>query len=66
MSMYNHIQDNWNKSKVVCKHCGKTYIQRVEDQIPGFRDREYDICPYCLSENGSSMELDFFNSKLED
>lgn len=53
------------RSKVKCMECGKEYYQRIEDQVPGFRDREYDICPYCYAENGSSMEYEFFNSKLE-
>ena len=32
---------------VKCSHCNKAYRQTVEDQVPGFRDKYYDICPYC-------------------
>ena len=52
--------------KVKCKFCGKEYLQRVEEQVPGFRDKSYDICPYCKEENGSSMDEEYYNSKLED
>jgi len=65
MSIINRIQSSWNRTNVKCVHCGKVYIQYIEEQIPGCRDKEYDICPYCNKENGSSMELDFFNSKVE-
>ena len=34
-----------------CKKCGKPYRQECEEQVPGFRDRDYDICPYCGHEN---------------
>lgn len=50
---------------VKCKYCEKAYFQETEEQVPGFRDRSYDICPYCGKENGSSMEEDYYNSKLE-
>lgn len=51
--------------EVVCRHCGKTYKQTMISQIPGFRDREEDICPYCNEVNRSSMEWDFSNEKME-
>ena len=51
-------------SKVTCNNCGKEYRQTVEEQIRGFRDKSYDICPYCKQENGSSMEVDYYNQKL--
>ena len=65
MSIMNHME-KWDvvKRKVKCYHCGKQYMQRTEDQVPGFRDREYDICPYCHEENGSSMEVEYFNYKI--
>ena len=47
-----------------CPHCGKKYKQTVEDQVPGFRDKSYDTCPYCGETNGSSMEVEYYNSKL--
>lgn len=49
---------------VKCLKCGKPYKQHVEEQVPGFRDKDYDICPYCQHENGSSMEKEYFNAKL--
>ena len=59
------LQDYESYDSVVkCKYCGKAYHQEVEEQVPGFRDRSYDICPYCNEENGSSMEVDYSNSKM--
>ena len=49
-----------------CKKCGKPYRQECEEQVPGFRDRDYDICPYCGHENGSSMSYEYYNHKLSD
>ena len=51
---------------VTCPACGRNYIQNTEEQVPGFRDRSYDICPYCGAENGSSMEIDYTNRRLEE
>lgn len=51
-------------SVVKCKHCEKAYKQTVEEQVPGFRDKSYDICPYCGEENGSSMQEEYYNSKI--
>lgn len=50
---------------VACSKCFKIYWQRLEEQIPGFREREYDICPYCGEEHGSSMSYDYINSKIK-
>lgn len=65
MSVINHIESQWNKFEVVCRHCEKIYIQTVTDQIAGLRDRDYDICPYCHECNGSSMEFEFTNRKKD-
>ena len=51
---------------VECSHCHKKYIQTTEEQVPGFRDRDDDICPYCGESNGSSMDVEYRNRKLED
>lgn len=50
----------------ICKYCGKPYHQYCEEQVPGFRDRSDDICPYCHEENGSSMSEEYFNSPFSD
>jgi hypothetical protein len=50
---------------VKCKACGKIYHQRIEDQVPGFRLMDEDICPYCKNVNGKSMSVEYENSKLE-
>ena len=48
----------------VCDSCHHIYKQRVEQQLEGMREREYDICPLCGEENDSSMQVDFYNSRL--
>lgn len=48
----------------VCSFCHRLYKQRVMTQMSGMREREYDICPFCEEENDSSMQIDYFNSKL--
>ncbi len=48
-----------------CPKCHKKYKQTTEEQVPGFRDMSYDICPYCGAENGKSMEVDYMNRKIE-
>lgn len=50
----------------MCPKCRRKYKQRTEEQVPGFRDRDYDNCPYCGAENGSSMQVEFYNSKIGD
>ncbi len=54
---------SWS-TKVQCPHCRKIYIQDTETQVPGFRDKDYDICPYCKEINGFSMELEYHNYKM--
>lgn len=49
---------------VVCGHCKKMYYQRTEEQVPGFRDVDDDICPYCKESNGRSGDVEFFNRSL--
>ena len=53
--------DSW-ASPVICKKCGKEYLQGCEEQVPGFRDMSEDICPYCNNLNGSSMLVEYHNS----
>ncbi len=49
-----------------CPKCHRKYKQRTEEQVPGSREKDYDYCPYCGANNGGSMELEFFNSKLDE
>lgn len=51
-------------SLAVCESCHKVYRRTVNEQIPGCREREYDICPYCGNDNGSSMNYEYYNSML--
>ena len=51
---------------VFCPKCHKPYRQDKEEQVPGFRDMDYDICPYCHNENGHSMSWEYSNYPLSD
>ena len=64
MGWNDHVNDT-KDSIVTCIACGKKYLQWTEDQIAGCRDKDYDICPYCNADNGSSMEIEFHNRKLD-
>lgn len=65
MSLADRMTGGIHTITVTCKSCGKQYRQEQEDQVPGFRMRDYDVCPYCKAENGSSMSVEFNNSKME-
>lgn len=56
--------ESW-ANQVTCPACGKVYLQQCEDQVPGFRDRSEDICPYCKALNGSSMSVEYSNYPIE-
>ncbi len=47
-----------------CLNCNKKYRQVCEEQVPGFRTKSYDVCPYCGNENGQSLSVDFYNFKI--
>lgn len=49
----------------VCKKCRRRYKVYETEQIPGFRDTEYEICPYCGEINRASMEYEFSTEKME-
>lgn len=51
---------------VKCGFCHRAYKQTVVEQVPGFREREEDVCPYCNKVNQSSHDEEYFNSKLSD
>ena len=50
----------------VCKKCGRRYKVYETEQIPGFRDKEYEVCPYCGETNRASMEYEFSTEKMEE
>lgn len=54
------------ESIAVCKSCKKPYYRHKTEQVPGFRDRDYDECPYCGEINGSSMDWEYSNRKMTD
>ncbi len=64
MGWNDHIGDNAN-SIITCSHCGKQYIQWTEEQVPGNRMKDEDVCPYCGGINGSSMSVEYHNRKIE-
>lgn len=49
----------------VCQCCHKLYRSSEVEQIPGFREKEDDMCPYCGHINRQSMSYDFYNSELQ-
>lgn len=51
---------------VVCSNCHKQFSYWTEDQVPGFRDKDYLICPYCHAELSSSMDIEFHVRKPAD
>lgn len=57
---------DYSEGIVKCGFCGKKYRQVIEEQIPGFRDKSYDICPYCNNISGSSSEEEYYNYKIKD
>ena len=57
--------NSWEQT-VVCPKCKKPYIQQCEEQVPGFRDKDYDVCPYCSADNGSSMSVEYRNFPMSD
>lgn len=52
------------KYKTKCPECGKEFIVTEFDQIPGFRDKEELICPYCHKVLRTSMEVEFYPEKV--
>ena len=47
-----------------CQHCGEVFKVTETPQQAGFRDLEYEICPYCGAANRKSMEVEFYTEKL--
>lgn len=42
-----------------CPYCHMEYYCEYEDQVAGFRDMDYKVCPYCKAVLGRSMETEF-------
>jgi len=53
---------------MTCEHCGKEFDVKVTtDNVPGCKDKEEIICPYCHEENGYRMTSGFvYTKKKED
>ena len=49
----------------LCPFCGKRYSLTIYEQIPGFRDTEEEVCPYCNETIRTSMEYEFHTDKVE-
>ena len=49
-----------------CPKCGKRFKVYEYEQIPGFRDTERLICPYCNTTVYESMEYEYGTEKMED
>ena len=47
-----------------CPYCGRRYVCYEEEQIPGFRDWEEEICPHCGKVIQKSMEYEWRTYKL--
>ena len=45
----------------ICRSCKRMYKQIRTEQTLGFRDMDFDICPYCGNINGRSMTYEFDN-----
>lgn len=67
MSIINHLNDtSLEQELVTCPKCHKLFKCMESEQTPGFRDKDYLCCPYCGNVLRSSMEYEFFCSKLTD
>lgn len=65
MGFNDHCYDRPLENKVKkCKYCGEYYTFEKEEQVPGFRDIDEEVCPYCNKTNNQSMEYEFSCYKL--
>lgn len=65
MGWNDHINDTRLEMELTkCKKCRRTYACTQEDQIPGFREKDYDCCPHCGNINDTSMQVEFYCRKL--
>ena len=66
MSLADRMMGGSEERDCICSNCNRKYHQRVEEQVPGFRERDDDICPYCHTSNGSSMSYEYYNCTMEE
>lgn len=63
MGWNDHLE---NLSRVMeCKECKQKFKVYETEQVPGFRDIEFLICPYCGKVLRESMEYEFITERLE-
>lgn len=58
------FKDRWEQLRT-CPCCGKTYKQICSEQAAGFREKDFDVCPYCNFTVRSSTKFEFNNYELE-
>jgi len=49
-----------------CQHCEEVFKVTETPQQAGFRDWEYEVCPYCGAVNRKSLEVEFFTEKNDE
>lgn len=64
MGWNDHINDIKDEI-ITCSNCHKKYRQWIEEQEPGYKSMDFDRCPYCQHEKGSSMKVEYHNSKID-
>ena len=65
MGWNDHIGDPEERI-IKCPDCGKRFRVWEEEQVPGFREKDYLYCPYCKKQLASSMEVEYNVSKIEE
>ena len=45
--------------KEMCPYCGAIFTVWEEEQVPGYRMKDYLYCPACKKELRASMEVEF-------
>lgn len=51
---------------VTCPDCKNKFKVLQVKQIPGYRNMEEQVCPYCNAIVKRSMEYDFYTEKYEE
>ena len=66
MDWADYLRGSEYNAIIKCSHCEKEFKAQISRQVPGFRSPEDLVCPYCGEVLRTSMELEFYSSKLED